>query len=97
MPLRIDFDFRMEGQAAPEAFLDELEIRLMFESARQSLGDGLKRRFQDVECGEHGEAPSFTVSGVYDRASEEMDIQYHVDACCQFFLLRVMRALNQRA
>lgn len=97
MPLRIDFDFRIEGEASAGAFLHDQEIRLMFDSARKSLGDGLQGRFRNLVCGEHGEAPSFTVSGVYDRASEDMDIQYHVDTCCQFFLLRVMRELNQRA
>ena len=63
---------------------------------RRSIGAGLERKFRDVVCGEHGEAPAFKISGVYDHAKEEMDIQYHVDTCCQFFLLRVMQILNQR-
>ena len=38
----------------------------------------------------------FLISGVYDRDTEELDIQYHVDTCCRYFLLRVMQILNQR-
>lgn len=69
----------------------------MFEGTRQSVGAGLRRKFANVLCKEHAEAPRFTISGVYDNAIEEMDIQYHVDSCCQPFLLRVMQILNQRA
>lgn len=97
MPLTVDFDFRIVNEAAPEAFLDEQEIRLMFDSTRRSLSESIQRRFHDLVCGEHGEAPSFKISGVYDRCQEELDIQYHVDTCCRFFLLRVMRELNRQA
>ena len=96
MALEIEFDFRLEGEAKPDAFLDEYELRQMFDSTRRSLGAGLRRTYRDVVCGEHGQAPAFRIRGTYDRDKEEMDIQYHVDTCCQFFLLRVMRLLNQK-
>ena len=58
----------------------------MFDSTRQSIGRGLRRKFADIVCAEHAEAPKFKISGVYDNSIEEMDIQYHVDTCCQRFL-----------
>lgn len=97
MAIDIEFDLRVEGDEPPDAFLDSHERQLMLESARRSIGAGLRRKFKDVACEEHEEAPRFTISGVYDNTIEEMDIQYHVDTCCQGFLLRVMRILNQRA
>lgn len=97
MSLKIEFDFRSEGEALPDAFLDDYELQLMFDTTRRSLGDGLERNFRDVVCGEHNEAPTFKVTGIYDRNKEEMDVQYHVDTCCHYFLLRVMQRLNQRA
>ena len=97
MPLDIKFDFRVEGEALAEPFLDRFELELMFEGTRQSIGAGLERKFADIVCEEHAAAPCFTISGVYDNALEEMDIQYHVDTCCQPFLLRVMQMLNRRA
>ena len=97
MSLEIDFDLRVEGEALAEPFLDRYELELMFEGTRQSIGAGLQRKFADIVCDEHAEAPRFTISGVYNNALEEMDIQYHVDTCCQRFLLRVMQILNQRA
>lgn len=97
MSLTIDFDLRAQGETLPDAFLDNYELELMFDNTRRSLGAALERKFGDVICAEHAQAPSFTISGVYDNEREEMDIQYHVDTCCQFFLLRVMQILNQRA
>ncbi len=97
MALEIRFDFRVEGQAREDAFLDPLELDQLFEGTRRSMTAGLKRKFQGVVCAEHGVAPSFVIRGTYQNTAEELDIQYHVDACCQAFLLRVMRILNRRA
>jgi hypothetical protein len=97
MILAIEFDLRVEGQELPDAFLDSFELKLMFDGTRRSIGADLQRKFKDIVCEEHSEAPRFTIRGVYDNAIEEMDIQYHVDTCCQRFLLRVMQILNQRA
>ncbi len=97
MALAIEFDLRVDGEASPEAFLDCYELDLMFESTRRSIGAGLRRKFSGAVCEEHGEAPRFTIHGLYDKSIEEMEISYHVDTCCQKFLLRVMQILNQRA
>ena len=94
--MEIKFDLRTEGDALPDAYLDSAELALMFESTRRSIGDGLQRKFRDVLCEEHGQAPKFRISGVFDRGIEDMDVQYHVDTCCQVFLLRVMQILNRR-
>ncbi len=96
MPLQIDFDLRGDGDALPDAFLDARELDMMFDSTRRSIDAGLRRKFRDEICSEHNKAPRFKISGVYDNESELMDIQYHVDTCCQRFLLRVMQILNQR-
>ena len=97
MSLDIKFDLRVEGEALADPFLDSYELELMFEGTRRSIGADLQRKFEDIVCAEHGESPRFKISGVYDNALEEMDIQYHVDTCCQRFLQLVMQILNQRA
>ena len=97
MALEIQFNLHVDGDELPDAFLDAQELELMFENTRRSLGAGLRRKFRDVTCDEHSVAPKFTITGVYDNNKEEMDIRYHVDTCCQPFLLRVMAILNQRA
>ncbi len=95
--LEILFDLRVEGEELPDAFLDAYELEQMFDSTRQSISAGLRRKFDKITCEQHGETPSFKISGVYDNQREEMELQYHVDTCCQNFLLRVMQLMNQRA
>ena len=94
--MEIAFDLRTEGEALPDAFLDPYELEMMFDSARQSIRAGLERKIGDMTCAEHGHAPKFLIAGRYDHASEQMDIQYHVDTCCRLFLLDVMRMLNRQ-
>ena len=96
MSLRVEFDLRVAGEAPPDPFLDSCELALMFESTERSIGADLRRKFADVVCPQHAAAPRFKISGLYDNALEEMDVQYHVDTCCQRFLLRVMQVLNKR-
>jgi len=97
MSVDIEFDLSIDGDAPAEPFLDRFELEQMFAGARRSIGGDLRRKFADIVCAEHAEAPKFKISGVYDISMEEMDIQYHVDTCCQRFLMRVMQILNQRA
>lgn len=92
----IEFDLRTEGEELPDAFLDSYELELMFDSTRQSIRAGLERKLSDVVCDEHHDAPKFKITGVYSNTDEQMDIHYHVDTCCQMFLVRVMKILNQR-
>lgn len=97
MCLNIEFDLRVDGEAPADPYLDRFELEQMFAGTRRSIGGDLRRKFADIVCAEHAHAPKFNISGVYDNSIEEMDIQYHVDTCCQRFLMRVMRILNQRA
>ena len=96
MCLRIDFDLQAQGSSQAAPFLDSFELEQLFASTRRSIGGDLQRKFAEVVCGEHGQAPAFTISGVYDNQAEELDIKYHVESCCRPFLLRVMQVLNRR-
>ena len=94
--MEIEFDFQTEGEELPDAFLDSYELEMMFENTRRSISGGLHRKLDYVTCGEHGAPPKFRITGIYNNETEQMDIQYHVDTCCQLFLVRVMRILNQQ-
>lgn len=93
--MEITFDLRAEGEALPDAFLGAAELEMMLDHTRCSIGAGLERKLGDAVCAQHGQAPKFLIAGRYDHESEQMDIHYHIDACCQLFLLDVMRMLNR--
>lgn len=94
--MEIEFDLRTEGEELPDAFLDRYELDMMFDNTRRSIRGGLERKLDDVICDEHHQAPTFKITGIYNNEDEQMDIHYHVDTCCQMFLVRVMRILNQQ-
>ncbi len=94
--MEIEFDLRTEGEELPDAFLDSYELELMFDGTRHSIRSGLERKLAGVTCDEHGAAPKFKITGIYNNADEQMDIHYHVDTCCQIFLVRVMRIINMK-
>jgi len=92
--LEINFDFDTEGSAHEDAFLDAYELDMLFQQTSQSIRAGLERKLADVTCDEHGKAPRITITGRYDHETEQMDLNYHVDTCCQLFLVRVVKLLN---
>ncbi len=96
MTAQIEIELRAEGEALPGAFLDPREIERMFASTRQSLRASLGRKLRGLRCQEHGAAPKLRVSGVYDRSTEAMELDYHIEACCQLFTVRVIKVLNRR-
>lgn len=92
--LEIDFKFETAGDASDDPFLDPYEVQLMFGQTQRSMEDGIRRKLDGVVCGEHGKAPRITITATYDNETEEMDLNYHIDTCCQMFLVRVVKTLN---
>ncbi|GAB1420320.1 hypothetical protein MASR2M15_04110 [Anaerolineales bacterium] len=95
--MKIDFDFETDGFLQEDPFLDPYEQEMLFDNTRRSITAMLERKFAGVRCDVHQEEAKFLITGVYDNDSEQMELSYHVDTCCQPFLLRVMQILNQRA
>jgi hypothetical protein len=94
--VEVIFDFDTEGTAGEESFLDPYEINMLFENTKRDLGGSIQRKLEGVVCAEHGKAPRVMLSGRYNQDTENMDINYHVDTCCQMFLVRVVKLLNVR-
>lgn len=94
--IEIEFIFDTEGTPFHDAFLDPYELDMMFEHTRASIQNDLDRKLGLMRCEEHHQPPRFKISGQYNYEIEQIDLQYHVDTCCQPFLLRVVAALNLR-
>ncbi len=90
----IKFDFDIDGALREDPYLDSFQLSYMFEQTRQSLTSALERKLGGVTCAEHGKEPIITITGRYDAEKEEMDIQYHIEPCCQLFMVRVVKLLN---
>ena len=90
----IHFEFHSTGQAERNAFLDEHEVALMFENTRAQIARHVEDKLADLRCEEHGESPRVTVTGEYSFETEQLDIQYHIDGCCNLLVIQAIQALN---
>lgn len=93
--MQLDFDFEVTGTLQDDAYLSEEDIQLMFDRTREDLGSGIRRKLGGISCVEHGLPAHVLVRGIYDRESEQMEVNYSVEPCCQAFMLRVVQVLHR--
>ena len=91
---KVIFDFDIDGALQADPYLDSYTINYLFEQTKESLGKGLARKLEGVSCADHDKEPTITITGRYSGNAEQMDIDYHIDTCCQLFLVRVVKLLN---
>ena len=66
----------------------------MMEHTSAQIRRQVERQIGDMRCEEHGGQPKVTVTGMYTTDTEQMELSYHVDSCCQMLLLQAVQALN---
>jgi len=91
---KVEFDFEIDGALQDDPYLDRYTINYLFEQTKQSIGKGLARKLADLTCDTHAEEPTITITGRYSGNNEQLDIDYHIDTCCQMFMVRVVKVLN---
>ena len=77
--------------------VDEIQdeyLAEMLEHTSAQIQRQVERQIGDMQCDEHGGHPRVTVTGMYMTDVDQMELSYHVDACCQRLLLRAVQALN---
>jgi hypothetical protein len=84
----------LDGQATNlAAVTDEYLAEMLAHTAEQTRQD-VRRKLADVRCPQHNNEARITVTASYDSAAEQMELSYHVDACCSLLLMRAVQALN---
>ncbi len=93
--VEIEFEFRVvDDDATLDPYLDEYEIELMFENTSRQIAQHIEKKLGNLRCAEHGEPPRVTITGEYSNLTEQLEIQYHIDGCCNLFVLEAIQALN---
>jgi hypothetical protein len=91
----ITVQFEVDGEpTAPETLADDWELAEMLEHTEASVRQQVAHKLDGLLCPEHGQPPRVRVSVQYASDAGQMELSYHVDTCCQPFLLRVVQALN---
>ncbi len=92
----IQFDITTTGES-PEsgALLDPLETRQLLESTQHHIATHIHNRLDGHVCDVHGEPPRVIVTGTYDLDSEQLDVQYNVEACCNLMVMKSAALLGR--
>jgi acetaldehyde dehydrogenase (acetylating) len=93
--MQIEFDLRVSGDEHADPYLDLSDVEMLFQATRADLHHAIERKLAGVRCVEHDTGPVVRVTVSYDRDTEQMDVSYNVETCCQPFLLRVVQILHR--
>ncbi len=87
--------FEVDGAVVSLADLADEYLVEMLAHTEAHIRQQLQRQLSGVRCAEHGAAPRVTVTASYAADVDQMELSYHVDACCPALLLRAVGALNR--
>lgn len=94
--IQVEFNIQVVDESQHETpLLDETEVRLLLESTQAHLNRHIQKRLADFVCDEHGETPRVVVNGTYSLDTEQMEISYNVDACCNTMVMRTAALLSR--
>jgi hypothetical protein len=74
---------------------EESDLGAMLSYTGEQLKVQIGQKVQSLRCPEHDAAPHVTVTAQYSTLTDQMELHYHVDSCCQMLLLRTVQALNR--
>ena len=95
MVIEIKFDIAIDEHGAHDTpLLNPYELDMMLHHTKAQIEQHVQRCIGDLRCEEHGESARVCVSGVYSMETEQLEISYNIDACCQLFVLQAAAALN---
>ncbi|MBW7877736.1 MAG: hypothetical protein H3C32_00365 [Anaerolineae bacterium] len=90
------FELAVTGESSDNgAWLDPLEIDLLLESTRRQIETHIHNRLDGIACDIHGETPRVIVRGGYDLATEELNVGYDVQACCNLMIMKSAALLGR--
>ena len=92
----VEFDIVLTGDA-PEsgALLDPLEIKQLLASTQHHIAEHIHKRLDGQTCDIHGQEARVIVTGSYDLDSEQLDVQYNIEACCNLMIMKSAALLGR--
>lgn len=94
--IQITFNIAIDSSEMTDSPLfDEFERGQMLDHTKAQIVQFVQTQLGALRCPSHDQQPSVRVGGAYDSDTEQLDFQYHIDTCCQMFLMRAITALNQ--
>jgi hypothetical protein len=90
----ITIAFEVDDVPIEDSALTDSDLGAMLSYTGEQLKAEIGHKVQHLRCPEHDAAPQVTVTAQYSTDTDQMELHYHVDSCCQMLLLRTVQALN---
>jgi hypothetical protein len=92
--IEVTVQFEVDDRPTTPSEIDDEYLAEMLDHTGEQVRQHVQARLGMMHCPEHGGAPKVTVTAQYQTDSEQMELSYHVDACCSRLLMMAVGALN---
>jgi hypothetical protein len=94
--MNVEFVFQKDGEPlASDALADDYDLAMLFEHTQEQVRRHVSDRLGTLRCPDHDQPPRVTVTLAYLDETGQTELAYHLDTCCQRFLLDSVRRLNR--
>ena len=93
--VNIEFQIEVVGGAQDNPLLDEYEVGFLLETTKHHITQHVQNRLSAHLCDVHGQPPRVVVSGQYDLETEQLEVDYSVDACCSRMVMQSVALLSR--
>ena len=94
--VNVDFVYEVDQQPVTGETLEaNYDLAMLFEHTQEQVRRQVQDKLGDLRCPDHDQPPRVTVTLAYSEDSGQTDLSYHIDTCCQGFLLDCVRSLNR--
>lgn len=93
--LEVIIEYEVDDRPTTPGEIHDEYLAEMLEHTGEHIRQDVQRKLGHMHCPDHDRAPRVTVTSTYASDTEQMELSYHVDACCQPMLLRTVQRLNQ--
>ncbi len=93
--INIEFQIEVVGGAQDNPLLDDYEIGFLLETTQHHIAQHVQNRLGAHFCDVHGQPSRVVVSGQYDLETEQLEVQYSVDACCNRMVMQSVALLSR--
>lgn len=91
----VTFELERDGERmSPDELDDNYELAMLFEHTQEQVRRQVERQLGHLRCPQHRQPPRVVVTLDYSEETGQADLRYHLDTCCQPFLLEAVRRLN---
>ncbi|GAB4523083.1 MAG: hypothetical protein OHK0046_36360 [Anaerolineae bacterium] len=93
--IEVEFDIQVTDTPQEEPLFDTYEMDMMLAHTKEQMLKQVEASLGAMRCAQHDQPPKVRISGKYSLQTEQLEVVYNIDTCCNTFLMQSIRALNR--